>query len=73
MKSVLLAWKLAEAAFLESSVREMPVLLLDDIFSELDTSRSIRLLELLRNFNQIILTTARDPDLPLDEYQRIGI
>ena len=73
MKSVLLAWKLAEAAFLESIAREMPVLLLDDIFSELDVSRSLRLLDLLKGFNQIILTTARDPDLPMEDYHRIAI
>ena len=73
MKSVLLSWKLAEAVFLESIVREVPVLLLDDIFSELDTPRSHRLLGLLNGFNQIILTTARDPDLPMWDYHRVTI
>lgn len=73
LKSVLLAWKLAEAVFLESVARELPVLLLDDIFSELDAKRSFRLLGLLSSFGQVILTTARDPDLQISEYQRIAI
>jgi DNA replication and repair protein RecF len=73
MKSALLSWKLAEAVFLESVARETPVLLLDDIFSELDAGRSLRLLSLLGDFGQVILTTARDPDLPVSEYQGIAI
>lgn len=73
MKTVLLSWKLAEARYLAAIAREAPVLLLDDIFSELDTPRSIRLLDLLKGFNQIILTTARDPDLPISDYQVIQI
>ena len=73
MKSALLAWKLAEAVFLESIAREVPVLLLDDIFSELDGGRSRRLLDLLGGFDQVILTTARDPDLPILDYQEIPI
>lgn len=73
MKSALLSWKLAEAGFLESVADEVPVLLLDDIFSELDARRSLRLLGLLGDFEQVILTTARDPDLPISEYQRIAI
>lgn len=73
LKSALLGWKLAEAIFLESVAHEIPVLLLDDIFSELDAKRSFRLLGLLGSFGQVILTTARDPDLPISDYQRIEI
>jgi len=73
MKSALLSWKLAEAVFLESVAHEAPVLLLDDIFSELDARRSLRLLSLLSDFGQVILTTSRDPDLPISEYQGISI
>jgi DNA replication and repair protein RecF len=73
MKSILLSWKLAEAVFLASEAGENPVLLLDDIFSELDSGRSVRLLGLLRQFDQVILTTARDPDLRIEEYERIVV
>ncbi len=72
-KSTLLSWKLAEAMFLESVVQGMPVLLLDDIFSELDRRRSECLLDLLGGFGQVILTTARDPDTALSDFEKISI
>lgn len=65
MKSALLSWKLAEAAYLEARVGSKPVLLMDDIFSELDATRARAVLELVSNFGQVVLTTARDPDLAL--------
>lgn len=63
MKSVLLSWKLAEATYLEIQTNRRPVLLMDDIFSELDPKRSEALLEIIPSFGQVILTSARDPDL----------
>jgi DNA replication and repair protein RecF len=63
MKSVLLSWKLAEATYLEQETGHKPVMLLDDIFSELDRGRARSLLEMIRSFGQVVLTTARDPDL----------
>jgi recombinational DNA repair ATPase RecF len=38
-------------------------MLLDDIFSELDESRAGSLLEMVQSFGQVVLTTARDPDI----------
>lgn len=73
MKCVLLSWKLAEAGFLQGLSKEMPVLLLDDIFSEIDANRSACLLDLLPGFGQVILTTARDPDPRMGDYQRIQV
>lgn len=63
LKSVLLSWKLAEATFLERQTGRRPVLLMDDIFSELDPKRSEALLEMIPSFGQVVLTSARDPDL----------
>ncbi len=63
LKSVLLAWKLAEGAFLEARTQRRPVLLMDDIFSELDRSRALSLMDLVTSFGQVVLTSARDPDL----------
>ena len=66
MKSVLLAWKLAEARFLAAETGYLPVLLMDDIFSELDDKRANAVLDLIdQDFGQCILATARDPDLDL--------
>ncbi len=69
MKSVLLAWKLAEAVFLEIRTGSQPVLLMDDIFSELDSLRARALLEIIPTFGQVVLTSARDPDL---DFQKRG-
>jgi DNA replication and repair protein RecF len=63
LKSVLLSWKLAEATFLEKQTGWRPVLLMDDIFSELDPKRSEALLAMIPAFGQVIMTSARDPDL----------
>ena len=65
MKSVLLAWKLAEAGFLATETGHKPVLLMDDIFSELDDKRANAVLDLIGAYGQSILATARDPDLDL--------
>ena len=65
MKSVLLAWKLAEADFLKAQTGFRPVLLMDDIFSELDDVRANSVLDMIGEFGQCVLATARDPDLEL--------
>ena len=67
LKSALLAWKLAEVVFLQRASEQWPVLLLDDVFSELDRRRCLALLELLSQFGQVFLTAAREKDLPLSE------
>lgn len=72
MKSALLAWKLAEAAYLHERTGYRPVLLMDDVFSELDAPRAEAVLDLVRDFGQVVLTTARDPDLDIRE-ERYGI
>jgi DNA replication and repair protein RecF len=61
LKSVLLSWKMAESRFLESRSGHQPVLLLDDVFSELDETRSRQLLLLADDFEQVVLTTPRVP------------
>lgn len=74
LKSLLLSWKMAEARFLEERSGSQPVLLLDDVFSELDETRSRRLLSLTEDFEQVILTAARLPGEEVgDRFQRIEI
>jgi DNA replication and repair protein RecF len=75
MKSVLLSWKLAEAGYLERETGLKPVLLMDDVFSELDRGRALAALDLMSTFGQVLLTSARDPDLGLQElgYDRITL
>ena len=74
LKSLLLSWKMAEARFLEVRRGRQPVLLLDDVFSELDETRSRRLLSLTEGFEQVILTAARLPGEEVgDRFERIEI
>jgi DNA replication and repair protein RecF len=57
-KTYLVALKLAEYEYLKSVKSTAPVLLLDDILSELDHSRVAQIVSHLKDFGQIFLTTA---------------
>jgi DNA replication and repair protein RecF len=63
--SFALALKLASAAVLrrESSAGD-PVLILDDVFAELDESRRGRLAEAVEGFEQVLITAAVQNDVP---------
>ena len=45
--------------------RLAPVLLLDEIFAELDINRAHRLIDAFSGYNQLFLTTAVEPPEPL--------
>ncbi|MBA4311811.1 MAG: DNA replication/repair protein RecF [Chlorobiaceae bacterium] len=60
-KTFLVALKIAEFFYLREQCNETPILLLDDIFSELDTVRAANLLELVSTISQTFITsTNRD-------------
>lgn len=63
-RSSVLALKIAEASYFKQLLGAMPVLLLDDVFSELDLSRQEALLELLHGEGQTFLTTTEIAKLP---------
>lgn len=54
--------KIGEMKFMEEMTGEKPVLLLDDIFSELDTQNRTLVLDLIKN-HQTIITTADEQEL----------
>lgn len=56
-KTFLIALKVAEFFYLKERCNETPMLLLDDIFSELDPHRSARLLDLIGGLGQTFITT----------------
>jgi DNA replication and repair protein RecF len=62
--SVALACKVGSAPLL-TGVGDRPVLLLDDVFSELDEVRRTRVAELCEGFDQVVVTAAVDADVPL--------
>ncbi len=57
-KTFLVALKLAEYEYLKAEKSTAPVLLLDDILSELDHSRVAQIVSHLKDYGQIFLTTA---------------
>lgn len=58
IRTILLALKMSYASLLEDEYQKKPVMLLDDVFSELDDVRQINLLTLL-NQNQTIITDTK--------------
>ena len=56
-RTIALAWKLAEARYLQQMTGEDPVVLLDDVLSELDAGRRRCVLELTGGYQQVFLTT----------------
>jgi DNA replication and repair protein RecF len=59
-KTFLVGLKLAEFFYLKEQRVETPILLLDDVFSELDEHRSGRLLELAGKVGQVFITATDD-------------
>ena len=56
-----LAMRLAEASYLNRTRGDCPVILLDDVLSELDPTTKTSVLDLASNYDQSLITTA-DPD-----------
>ncbi len=60
MRSLLLALKIIELEFVAEQSDTTPLLLLDDVFSELDTSRRKALASLAQDYQTLITTTDAD-------------
>ena len=72
-RTIIVALKLAETELLAASGGPRPIVLLDDVFSELDPERSERALDLLRQRGQVLVTIT-DPDLlPARQRHRVPV
>jgi len=56
-RSAALAWKLAEVGVIEDVIHKRPILLLDDVMSELDKERRAALMDMLSRTTQTVMTT----------------
>ncbi|MDO4503164.1 MAG: DNA replication and repair protein RecF [Coriobacteriia bacterium] len=56
-RSIVLAWKLAEVRLIDEVLGQRPVLLLDDVMSELDASRRNQLVGFMEDSVQVFITT----------------
>jgi DNA replication and repair protein RecF len=54
---MILALKFIEAQVLEKETGKMPVVLLDDIFSELDSSRQQHLIDNFKKYQMVVTST----------------
>lgn len=74
-KTAATAMKLAEAQFLWRHLDSPPLLLLDDIFAELDATRTARLIEMLPSYGQVFITAAKESDLGAygDRFRRFHV
>ncbi len=60
MRTVVLVLKLAELTYIEQQTQRSPLLLLDDVFSELDESRRAFLITTLGKYQSVLTTTDAD-------------
>ncbi len=64
-RTAILALKVAEYGVLEARAGEAPLLLLDDVLSELDPERQRAFLRGVGSFEQAFVTTTHDVDVPV--------
>jgi len=67
IRSSVLALKFVELEFLEKKLEEKPVLLLDDVFSELDSTRQKSLMTMIANHQTFLTTTKLEHLNPIEE------
>ena len=65
-RSIVLSLKLAEINFLKEKIGTYPVLLLDDVLSELDKNRQLKLLDAINENVQTFITTPSISDIKED-------
>ncbi len=70
-RTAVLALKVAEFAELEARSGEAPLLLLDDVLSELDPQRQRAFLRGVGSYGQAFVTTTHDVDIPVAATYRI--
>ncbi len=70
--SFVIALRLASAELLRASSQSGdPVLILDDVFAELDEVRRSRLASAIQDYEQVVVTAAVSEDVPLNSASRI--
>ncbi len=66
MRTIMLAYKLLEVSLQEARSGERPLILMDDVFSELDAVRERRLMDSLKGYQTIITATDLRDELKID-------
>jgi DNA replication and repair protein RecF len=72
-RTIALAWKLAEVEMVEEVLKRTPVLLLDDVMSELDGERRDALSRLVASEIQTVVTTTTTAYFPSETLDQATI
>ena len=72
-RTAVLALRCAEVHVMGERMKRFPLVLLDDVFAELDEARAGALTALISKFDQIVLTSSRPGRLVDDDIHRITI
>lgn len=72
-RTAILALKFAEAEYLSRSRGETPVILLDDVLSELDPRRRVLVLDRVSRYDQCLITTAELEAVPLARRSQMNV
>jgi DNA replication and repair protein RecF len=66
MRTIMLAYKLLEVALQQEITGQLPVILMDDVFSELDSKREQLLMKALSNYQTVITATDLRDELKIN-------
>lgn len=72
-KSIMISLKIAFSKMIQSVKNETPTLLLDDVLGELDENRQNNLLDYIRNYQQVILSTSTLADVKKENLENANI
>jgi DNA replication and repair protein RecF len=72
-RTAVLALRCAEASAIRERLGKAPIVLLDDVFAELDDARGAALISLISGFDQIVLTSSRESPLGAEKVHRIHL
>ena len=66
-RMTMLAFKMTQLAYIKKQIQQTPILLLDDVLSELDLTRQKKLLSLVKGSCQCLITTTEIPEFLKNE------
>lgn len=72
-KNTIISFKLAELTYLKEEKGKIPILILDDLFSELDKEKVDNILKTLKEDVQIFITTTSIKNLKLKKFKKYKI
>jgi DNA replication and repair protein RecF len=72
-RTVALSLKLAEVTFMRSETGEDPILLLDDVMSELDNARRAALAQVVSDASQALITTTDLDEFSTEFRERVRV